>query len=128
MPSKLMVLFFYVGLILSLNYGFAHAECDRGATQIELNICSDLEYKKADEGLNKTYQKALKILTDKNEKGLFVQSQRAWIKYRDSTCKFEIAGYEGGSIQPLIYSECMKRLTTERTKEIPNSFQEWDSY
>ncbi len=69
------------------------------------------DFQSADAELNRVYKDVLKLL-DENEKKLLIKAQKDWIKFRDSHCAFEINQYEGGSIQPLIYSTCL----TERTK------------
>ncbi len=44
--------------------------------------------------------------------------QRGWIAYRDGHC--ELAGWEahGGSMEPMLVSGCLERLTRERTKQL----------
>jgi uncharacterized protein YecT (DUF1311 family) len=79
-------------------------------------------YKKADAQLNKVYKQLIAIL-DKNEKPLLIQAEKDWVKFRDSHCKFEASQYEGGSIQPLIYSSCLKELTEKRIAEIKESIK-----
>jgi len=44
-----------------------------------------------------------------------VPVQTAWISARDTTCAFEEALYEGGTIAPMIGSECVDRMTRART-------------
>jgi uncharacterized protein YecT (DUF1311 family) len=41
-------------------------------------------------------------------------TQKDWIKFRDSQCKFEVEQYNGGSIQPLMYFTCLKEQTNNR--------------
>src|SRR5659263_578705 len=72
-------------------------------TQLEMNETAYANYKKADTKLNKVYKQLMSIL-DQNKKPLLIQAEKDWVKFRDSHCKFEASQYEGGSIQPLIYS------------------------
>jgi uncharacterized protein YecT (DUF1311 family) len=46
------------------------------------------------------------------------QAERAWLRYRKSNCDAEASVYEGGTIQPLIHTQCMARVTRERTEEL----------
>ena len=95
-----------------------------------MNECAYIEFQETDKALNETYQKALKIVgNDKEREKQFRENQRAWLKYRDLTCEF-VAGprEEGGTIWPLIMNDCVTRLTKQRIDEIPNGFQEWESY
>lgn len=121
---------FLFGLFFSAEV-FAESKCSKNQTQTEMNICAAEEYKKADEKLNAVYAKAIKILDetqqDKQQKALLIKAQKSWIKYRDLACDFETAGFEGGSIRPLLHATCLTRLTEQRTNDIPEAFMEWDT-
>jgi uncharacterized protein YecT (DUF1311 family) len=92
-------------------------------TQMEMNQTANTYYKKADAELNKVY-KQLMLILDKDEKPLLIQAEKDWVKFRDSHCKFEASQYEGGSIQPLIYSSCLEELTKKRIAEIKASIKD----
>ena len=87
-------------LILGLLSGGAMAACP-GSNQIES--------KKADAALNAVYRKLEKTPE-------LVAAQRLWIAYRDAECKYQYSRYEGGTIAPMIYSNCLTTLTTQRTE------------
>ncbi len=44
--------------------------------------------------------------------------ERKWLAYRDSHADFEASLYEGGSIQPLIRTNCLVQMTRNRIKEL----------
>jgi uncharacterized protein YecT (DUF1311 family) len=92
-------------------------------TQAQMNATANASYKKADAQLNKVYKQLMAVL-DKNEKPLLIQAEKDWVKFRDSHCRFEASQYEGGSIQPLIYSTCLEELTKKRIVEIKASIKE----
>ncbi|MFV8331999.1 lysozyme inhibitor LprI family protein [Flavobacterium sp. GSP14] len=92
-------------------------------TQLEMNKAADAKYKKADVELNKVYKKLISIL-NQSEKLLLIQAEKDWVKFRDSSCKFESSQYEGGSIKPLIYSTCLEELTRKRILEIKANIKE----
>lgn len=94
-------------------------------TQSEMNTAAYANYKKADAQLNKVYKQLMSIL-DKKEKPLLIQAEKDWVKFRDSHCKFVISQYEGGSIQPMIYSTCLEELTKKRIAEIKASIKDRD--
>lgn len=127
MTAKFAALVLLLSL-LSFSQSWAAEDCKDPQTQTDMNICADLAYKEADEELNVTYKKALKILeaTNPTEIENFKEVQRAWIKFRDLHCKHAISGYEGGTIVPLIHASCMTELTEQRTKQIPGLFEEWE--
>jgi uncharacterized protein YecT (DUF1311 family) len=47
-----------------------------------------------------------------------ILAQKDWLKFRDSHCKFEIKQYDGGSIQPLLYSTCLTERTNVRIEDL----------
>jgi uncharacterized protein YecT (DUF1311 family) len=94
-------------------------------TQGEMNATANSSYKKADAELNKVYKQLMAVL-DQNEKPLLIQAEKDWMKFRDSHCKFDASQYEGGSIQPLIYSTCLEELTKKRIAEIKASIKARD--
>lgn len=114
MPKK--HLFIALLLFYFCNNSFAQ-------TQSEMNATAYANYKKADAQLNKVY-KQLMVILDKNEMPLLIQAEKDWVKFRDSHCKFDASQYEGGSIQPLIYSNCLEELTKKRIVEIKASIKE----
>lgn len=97
-------------------------ECDKAQTQLDLNQCYDAQYKKDDLTLNQTYKKVFSIATDE-QKDLLKQAQLAWIKVRDADCKFIRSGTEGGSVSPMIYSQCLSDRTKERTAFLESLMQ-----
>jgi len=86
-------------------------------TQMEMNQTAYNNFKKADADLNKIYKKVMKILNER-EKKLMIKAQKDWLIFRDSHCKFEIEQYNGGSIQPLIYSTCLTEQTNSRIEDL----------
>ena len=47
-----------------------------------------------------------------------LESQRAWLKFRDTQCVIEAAEFAGGSMQPMAGSQCLTSLTRERTRQL----------
>lgn len=86
-------------------------------TQAEMNQTANKDFQLVDSELNSVYKKTLKLL-DETEKQLLIKAQKDWIKFRDSHCEFEANEYEGGSIQPLIYSTCLTERTKNRIEDL----------
>ncbi|WP_313109311.1 lysozyme inhibitor LprI family protein [Atlantibacter sp.] len=97
-------------------------DCEKAQTQLELNECAASEYKKADSELNAAYKKVF-TLASKQQHGILKNAQNAWIKLRDADCDFIASGVEGGSIQPMIYSQCLTDKTRERTAYLESLLQ-----
>jgi uncharacterized protein YecT (DUF1311 family) len=47
-----------------------------------------------------------------------LESQRAWLRFRDTQCVIEGSEYAGGSMQPMARGNCLTRLTRGRTKQL----------
>ena len=95
----------------------AAADCGDAQTQSEMNQCFYAEYGKADNALNKTYQKALK-LTSGEQRNLLQSAQKRWISYRDADCKFQTYASRDGSVNPMNTAICLQTKTEQRTKEL----------
>jgi uncharacterized protein YecT (DUF1311 family) len=93
--------------------GFCFAQ-----TQAEMNRQAFQDYLKTDAAMAKVYKKVRQVLTIPKQKTLLLESQRAWIKFKEAHCKSAAAMEEGGSIYPLTYSECLKELTEDRITQL----------
>jgi uncharacterized protein YecT (DUF1311 family) len=116
--------------------GSAHAQndpdqpkvdCNNAQTQMDMNMCSQRDYDKADKALNEQYKKtraamvAIDADLDAGLKGAekaLVKAQRAWVDYRDGECEAEGFQARGGSMEPMLISGCKATLTEQRTKEL----------
>lgn len=90
------------------------AECATPETQTAMNICAQAEYEQADVKLNNAYQ-AVKAAVSGERVNQLITAEEAWINYRDRYCDFAQAQFTGGSMQPLVYSNCMEQVTQDRT-------------
>ncbi|WP_347927483.1 lysozyme inhibitor LprI family protein [Pseudomonas helvetica] len=97
---------------------FAHADdCANAADQRTMSECAAKDYKKADTQLNALYKQINDRLKDNLEsKKLLVGAQRAWVAFRDAECEFSASGVAGGSVYPMIYSNCLAGLTLKRVE------------
>ena len=50
--------------------------------------------------------------------GALLESQRAWLKYRDTQCVIEGGQYAGGSAQGMTMAACRTDLTRARTAQL----------
>ena len=105
--------FIIAGAELLLSASTLADECDNATTQLELNTCSAQQYQAADKKLNQTYQSAIKRAAAP-QRDLLKKAQQAWIALRDADCNFIGSGTEGGSVQPMIISQCLTEKTVER--------------
>ena len=90
-------------------------------TQMGMNSCAEQEFERADKALNLAWTNAKGwVKDDPQASALLLESQRAWLKYRDAQCAFIADENRGGSIVPLEHSKCLSNLTKERTEALTN--------
>jgi uncharacterized protein YecT (DUF1311 family) len=114
---------------------------EKPTTQRQMNDCAAFEYKQADEHLNKVYGKALQYMTgdlaqaqkqgdqkqikyEETAIASLKEAQRAWISYRDIQCKAAAQQYEGGTMAPMIYSQCLTTLTEHRIADVKSIYED----
>lgn len=117
--------------------------CPDAKSQLDLNECYGKLYQSADTQLNATYnnivgfmKKNLLVaqhdnnttLVTHNEASLskLLAAQRAWLAYRDANCDSVKFQYDGGSIQPMIWSQCMADTTQQRITTLSNAYDTAD--
>jgi len=94
------------------------ASCDSATTQADMNVCASNANQKSDKQLNDLYRQIVGLLAgDRAALELFNSAQRAWTVFRDSECKFVGSAYEGGSIQGMVVSNCLRTLTDLRVED-----------
>lgn len=93
-------------------------KCKDPQTQLEMNLCSSLNAKSADKHLNEVYRQVRQKYKGIESENLLIDAQLNWIKYRDSACLFSSNRYKGGSIMPLIYNNCIEKITRQRSDDL----------
>jgi uncharacterized protein YecT (DUF1311 family) len=97
-------------------------DCDNASNQATMNQCAAQHNAAADKELNTLYQQITsRLKSNPDGKKQLVGAQRAWVAFRDAECRFSASGVEGGSVYPLIYSNC----TTELTKARVQTFKQY---
>ena len=104
------------------------AEADKGI-QGEMNICAHADYLAADREMNAQWQKTAAQMKQADKTSVpsdglpgyfeaLLAGQRAWLTFRDAHCVS--AGYwaRGGSMQPMLVSSCLEKLTEDRTQQL----------
>ncbi|HLW52084.1 MAG TPA: lysozyme inhibitor LprI family protein [Candidatus Angelobacter sp.] len=95
--------------------------CEKAVTQLELNQCTAEQYKVVDARLNTLYQQINADLgrgKDTLAVGKLKAAQQAWINYRDLHCDAARHQFEGGSMAPMIFSDCLTGVTLNRIQEL----------
>lgn len=116
---------------------------EKPISQRQMDNCAAFEYKQADAHLNNVYRKALQYMTDdltraqqrgdqrqiKYEETAIAslkEAERTWVSYRDIQCTAATQQYEGGSMAPMIYSQCLTTLTEHRTVDLKSIYEDGD--
>ena len=98
-------------------------------TQMEMNARADREWKTADAVMTVQWKRTFAYMRGLDAKdtsrgggvgyaGALLQSQRAWLKFRDSECVIDGSEFAGGSMQPMARAGCLARLTQGRTVQL----------
>lgn len=111
-------------------------DCTRdNLAQQEMNICAAQDYEAADADLNAQWKLTSAEMRTYDEDEAFddgrpgyyqtlLDSQRAWIAFRDSNCTVQGYIFRGGSMEPFMVSACMARMARERTAELRELVQD----
>lgn len=111
MKKIIMVIVFFA---FSTN---AHAlNCSDPKNGREISICLGQEQTVVDTELNHVYQKLIKENT--NHKKELINSEIAWIKFRDLECKFQSLSFQGGTEESREYTRTFIKLTKERIQHL----------
>ena len=93
---------------------FVHAEtCSNPQTQMKMNECADKDLEQDTKTINALY-KNIRSRLDEADQLHLKNLQLKWIRAKDAACKNEAAEYEGGSIQAMIWSNCLSKQTKQR--------------
>jgi uncharacterized protein YecT (DUF1311 family) len=113
--------------------------CFDAKTQLASNECFAKLYQETDAQLNVEYNRvvafmkrnlataqeqnsATQIAYNETAMTKLLAAQRAWLAYRDANCNSVEFQYEGGSIQPTIWSQCMAETTQQRITTLTTAY------
>lgn len=116
-------------LTLFLAAAAVQGGCADATTQADMNRCAQAAFRRADAAMTREWQSSYARMkandaADMSRGGGFgyaaaaLASQRAWLKFRDTQCVLEGGRYAGGSMQPLVRTNCLERLTKERAQQL----------
>ena len=116
---------------------------EKPISQRQMDDCAAFEYKQADTQLNKVYRKAVQYMTgdlaraqkqgdqkqiqyEETAIASLKEAERTWVSYRDIQCKAAARQYQGGSMAPMIYSQCLTTVTEHRTADLKSVYEDSD--
>jgi uncharacterized protein YecT (DUF1311 family) len=112
-------------------------------SQRQMDDCAAFEYEQADAHLDRVYGRAMHNMTADlaraqkaadqeqikyEQAGIesLTEAERAWLSYRDVQCKAAGQQYQGGSMAPMVLSQCLKTLTDHRIADIKSIYEDGD--
>lgn len=94
-------------------------DCSAPQTQMSMDACAGQAYGKADAALNAVYKAITARLKSGDETTQFlVKAQRDWLVFRDAECEFVGSATTGGSVHPMVVTQCRTDLTRRRTEQL----------
>ena len=99
--------------------------CAEQRTQLDMNQCAAIEFARVDSVLNVVWQEVIGEV-EEHRVPMLRQAQREWIQLRDAECTFQAAEFEGGSMAPMVFANCLTFQTRERVaylrRVLPDSY------
>jgi uncharacterized protein YecT (DUF1311 family) len=99
--------------------------CKKAVTQTDMNICSGRFFKAADAAMVRQYNITAARMKQMDKGGeptgyfaALLESQRAWLKYRDAECRLEGYSTRGGTAETMNVNGCLEQLTKQRTADL----------
>jgi len=83
-----------------------------------MSMCGYYHWVGADIQLNRSYNNLLNKLGTKAAKNKLINAQRAWLAFRDATCKYESDGMSSGTGESVLYNGCLATVTEERNLKL----------
>lgn len=93
----------------------AYDQCiARTSTNAQWAACGTAYLKRLDDALNSAWKKAASSLQDERSRADLLREQRAWIKFRDESCKLYANGSFGREGQVVHFIECRASVIAAR--------------
>ena len=111
-----------VFLLITTSVRAQDGVCHNDGSGRDAGICAKQAADIADANLNSAYKSELNKLNSSDNmaraRTSLVESERAWIKFRDADCAVQDHIFEKGSMRGAMVEQCLKELAERRTKEL----------
>lgn len=87
------------------------------ADMFSMSLCAEYQFVLVDQNMSDVYKRLL-VSYSEEPASLLINSQRAWIGFRNQACTFESSGLDGGSAHGYSELRCMSEKTKIRFKEL----------
>lgn len=110
-----------------------HYYCKYSGNSRNANACAGGKQEESDKKLRSYYQSVLNAFRElasqepySNElPTLLATSQEAWSFYREKECNFVEQSFKGGTLQPAIWSDCMREESERRLQKLEKQVEEY---
>ena len=103
--------------------------CASPRSQAAMTRCADIAYRSADAAMARQWSATYGYMKTRDARdtsrgggfgyaAALLESQRAWLRFRDTQCVIEGGQYAGGSAQPMAQAQCRTRATAARTQQL----------
>jgi uncharacterized protein YecT (DUF1311 family) len=106
-------------------------DCKDPKDQMTMTFCAGKDFQKADQKLNEAWVKFKADAEDSDKDtgkheyvDALLESQRAWIGFRDAECTWQGFAAHGGSAENDIIQMCMAKLTKDRLRQLQTGVSE----
>lgn len=97
----------------------AHAAgCGPDASQLAIDRCTGDDFQRAEVSLDALYDRMMREPALSHRLDRLRASEQAWVIYRNAECRFEDSWAEGGSMQPMLNSDCARAMTERRIADL----------
>lgn len=87
-------------------------------TTVQLEACLEREILKTDATIEGFDRAIVSRLSSTSQQRGFIAGARAWLAYRKADCEAMADLYEGGSLGPVVYAECVVARNAQRLKDL----------
>ena len=101
-----------------IDEGFTLLPCPRKpTTTVAIEGCAEHEILRTDR-LIEAQERTIHSRLAKPGRRAFVRAERSWLSYRESICNTESSKYAGGSIEPVVFADCVARQNRRHLTEL----------
>jgi len=103
---------------------FTLLSCSPGTT-IGLEGCSEHQLLMLDARIVASQRNIFSLLRSRAARGRFAIGTREWLLYRRSTCLVASDAYEGGTLAPVTYANCLVLVDHDRLDELATTLESY---
>ena len=93
-----------------------HKTAQRGTT-MGLEGCAEQKILKTDARIRARERRAFSLIGDTGRRA-FARAEHGWLRNRSEFCHADASGYAGGSLQPVVFAECVVDVNRAHLEEL----------